>query len=109
MQSQTSTAQNRNISHINIGIDASETLRNAYNAAFDELELSWHWGVAQFRELQHHADERSRMHAYLSAQQPHLLKVYDVEFFVDAVHDAKTRYYRAQAVTGGLATRRAHQ
>ncbi len=103
MPSQTSSAQNRNISHVNHGIDASETLRNAYNAAFDELELSWHWCESQFLELQHHADERSRMQAYLSAQQPHLLKVYDVDFFVDAVHDAKTRYYRALEVTGGLA------
>lgn len=109
MQSQISTTQNRQSSHSSQGIDASETLRNAYNAAFDELELSWHWGVSQFRELQHHADERSRMHAYLSAQQPHLLKVYDVEFFVDAVHDAKTRYYRALEATGGLATGRAQQ
>ena len=99
MQSQTSSTQNRNI---NNSIDTSETLRNAYNAAFDELELDWHWGVSQFRELQHYADERSRMHAYLSSQQPHLLKVYDVEFFVDAVREAKTHYYRKLEMTGKL-------
>lgn len=99
MQSQTSNAQNR---HANQSIEASETLRNAYNAAFDELELGWHWGISQFRELQRHADERSRMHAYLSAQQPHLLKVYDVDFFVDAVREAKTHYYRKLEVTGHL-------
>jgi hypothetical protein len=99
MQSQTSTAQNRSI---NNGIDGSETLRNAYNAAFDELELGWHWGVSQFRELQRHADERSRMHAYLSAQQPHLLKVYEVDFFVNAIREAKTNYFRRLEVTGNL-------
>lgn len=102
MQSQPSTSQNRNFSPVNNGIDASETLRNAYNAAFDELELGWHWCESQFRELQRHADERSRMQAYLSAQQPHLLKVYDVDFFVDAVREAKTHYYRKLEVTSNL-------
>jgi hypothetical protein len=99
MQSQTKSAQNR---HLCNGIDASETLRNAYNAAFDELELGWHWGESQFRELQHHADERARMQAYLSAQQPHLLKAYDVEFFVDAVGEAKSHYFRKLEVTTKL-------
>ena len=103
MQSQTNPAQNRNVNNLSNGIESSETLRNAYNAAFDELERGWHWGVSQFRELQCHADERSRMQAYLSAQQPHFLKVYDVDFFVDAVREAKTHYYQKLEVTGHLA------
>ena len=100
MQSQASNSPHR---HANRSLDASEVLRNAYNAAFDELELGWHWGVSQFRELQRHNDERSRMQAYLSAQQPHLLKAYDVDFIVDAVHEAKTHYYKKLAVTSSLA------
>ena len=103
MQSHTSTHQNRAASPSNNGLDASETLRNAYNAAFDELELGWHWGVSQFRELQHHDDERSRMQAYLSAKQPHLLKAYDVDFFVDAVQHAKTHYFCKLQSTSNLA------
>ncbi len=102
MQSQTSAAQNHNLHN---GIDACETLRNAYNAAFDELELGWHWGVSQFRELQHHADERSRMQAYLAAQQPHLLSASDVDFFVDAVRDAKNHYFHNLEVTTNLVRR----
>ena len=103
MQSTHSTTMGRGPNPALQMSDTSEPLRNAYNAAFDALELGWHWGVSQFQELQHHADERSRMLAYLSAQQPHLLKAYDVEFFVDAVQEAKTKYYRALAVTGSLA------
>ena len=83
MQSQTSAAQNRhthNSGAANFGCDPNETLRNAYNAAFDEMELGWQWGVSPFRELQRHADERARIHAYLSAQRPHLLKAYDGDF-----------------------------
>ena len=99
MQYQTSTAQNR---HSSQGTATSETLRNAYNAAFDELELGWHWCESQFHELQRHADERSRMQAYLSAQQPHLLKAYDVDFFVDAVCEAKSHYFRKLEVTAKL-------
>ena len=95
MQASLGNTPDRNLSPASFALDASETLRNAYNAAFDELELGWHWCASEFRELQRHADERSRMQAYLSAQQPHLLKVYDVEFFVGAVQDAKSRYFRA--------------
>jgi len=100
MQFLISTPQYR---HSNHGSDDSETLRNAYNASFDEPGLGPHWGVSEFRELQRHADERSRMHTYLSAQQPHLLKVYDVDFFVDAVREAKTHYYRKLEATSNLA------
>ena len=96
-------------SHAAPASEASETLRNAYNAAFDELELGWHWCESQFRELQHHSDERSRMQAYLSAQQPHLLKVYDVDFFVDAVREAKTKYYRSLEVVGSIANKPAQR
>jgi hypothetical protein len=97
------------VSHTSPSREASETLRNAYNAAFDELELGWHWCESQFRELQRHSDERSRMQAYLSAQQPHLLKVYDVDFFVDAVREAKTKYYRSLEVVGGIANKQAQR
>ena len=103
MQSTHSATRGRGSNQMSHISDASEPLRNAYNAAFDELELGWHWGVSQFQELQRHADERSRMLAYLSAQQPHLLKAYDVEFFVDAVQEAKAKYYRALEMTGSLA------
>ncbi len=100
MQATHSATPDRGTCQINYVNDGNETLRNAYNAAFDELELGWHWGVSQFRELQRHSDERSRMQAYLSTQQPHLLKAYDVEFFVDAVQHVKTKYYRALEATG---------
>jgi hypothetical protein len=102
MQSPTRAAQNRTVHH---GIEASESLRNAYNAAFDELQLGWHWGVSQFRELQHHADERSQMQAYLATQQPHLLKAYDVDFFVNAVRDAKNHYFHNLEITTNLVRR----
>jgi CRISPR/Cas system-associated endonuclease Cas1 len=89
------------------GSAASETLRNAYNAAFDELELGWHWCESQFRELLRHDDERTRMQAYLSAQQPHLLKAYDVDFFVDAVGEARRKYFRSlESIAAPLADAR---
>lgn len=107
-----STALNQNAiqaSQSTLSREASELLRNAYNAAFDELELGWHWCEKQFHELQRHSDEHSRMQAYLSTQKPHLLKVYDVDFFVDAVREAKTRHYGTLELVGSLADRHAQR
>ena len=59
----------------------SELDRSAYNAAFHEIGLPWHWDkkiyaalIGQFECL---ADQ---IQHYLNTQQPHLLKSYDASF-----------------------------
>lgn len=68
---------------------ASEVDRNAYNAAFEALSLSWHWDAATFARLQIHG--RDRVRAYLETEQPHLLRAYDADFLVNAVETVKSR------------------
>ena len=80
----------------------AEAQRLAYNAAFDELGLSWSWDAQTFATLP--ASARQRVKAYLEREHPHLLRAYDAEFLAEAVESIKERCFaamqagRAQAV-----------
>jgi hypothetical protein len=79
----------------------AETHRQAYNAAFDELSLNWHWDPITFACLP--ARGREGLRAYLEQEHPHLLRAYDADFLVNAIETAKARCF---AVMTG--SRRAH-
>jgi hypothetical protein len=67
--------------------------RNAYNAAFYELGLRWHWDSATFDELRRQgSSEAERIHRYLSAHQPHLLKAYDAGFLVELIQQKQAQH-----------------
>lgn len=63
--------------------------RNAWNAAFHELGLSWFWDAGC--HLPGAGDERTCVRDYLTQYQPHLLAAYDADFLVDAILAAKER------------------
>lgn len=71
--------------------DAAELERSAFNAAFYELGLRWHWDSDTFRALAARADERVRLRSYLESEQPHMLRAYDAEFLINAILTAKAR------------------
>ncbi|SPE19932.1 hypothetical protein SBBP1_1070005 [Burkholderiales bacterium] len=71
--------------------DRVEFDRNAFNAAFSELGLCWHWDEQTYAELQAIAAEGDRLRRYLETQQRHLLKAYDADFLIDAIRETKTR------------------
>lgn len=73
----------------------TEIHRNAFNAAFNELGLTWFWDSATHHRLQANADERERIRVYLETQQAHLLKAYDADFLVNAIHTTKQRRYES--------------
>jgi hypothetical protein len=58
---------------------------HSYTAAFDELDLSWNWDPATY------GDGRAGLRAYVERELPHLLRVYDAEFLVDAVESTRAR------------------
>jgi hypothetical protein len=80
--------------------DAVDIHRNAYNAAFYELGLRWHWDGKIYPSVLCMDDERARLRSYLETHQSHLLKAYDAEFLVDAVQTAKARCYETMAAAG---------
>ncbi len=65
-----------------------EAQRHAYNAAFEELDLPWHWDAATYQRLTGHGCGVRR---YLETERPHLLRAYDPDFLVAAVEAAKAR------------------
>ncbi len=82
--------------HAPISADqATEAHRQAYNAAFEELGLNWHWDPVTFACLP--ATGRDGVRAYLETEHPHLLRAYDADFLADAVETAKARYYATMA------------
>ena len=68
-----------------------EAHRYAYNAAFEELSLSWRWDAATYTQLQRHG--RDLVRAYLLTEQAHLLRAYDADFLVNAIEGVKARCF----------------
>jgi hypothetical protein len=64
---------------------------DAYNAAFDELELDWHWDRAILEGLTAVGTEKDRICAYLRAHRPHLLTVYDADALAEQIAEVKFR------------------
>jgi hypothetical protein len=65
--------------------------RHAYNTAFSELELCWHWDEQTFAELRSIASENERVKTYLRTRHEHLLRAYDVDFLAEAIVKTKAR------------------
>ena len=75
----------------------AEIERSAFNAAFFELGLRWHWDDSTYAGLASEPCERSRVRHYVQTMQPHLLTAYDADFLADAVVRAKQRCQKALA------------
>jgi hypothetical protein len=78
----------------------AEVHRNAYNAAFHELGLSWYWDAEHYRHGASAEDERAGLHSYLAEHQAHLLSAYDAEFLVEAIQAAKARCLEQLSAAG---------
>ncbi len=74
---------------------ATDQARHAYNAAFEELGLSWHWDATTYARLQNSAHGAVR--TYLETEQSHLLRAYEADFLVEAIEAAKARCYASLA------------
>ncbi len=80
--------------------------RDAFNAAFRELGLRWHWDAPTFHALKVIADDTQRVRTYLETHEPHLLKAYDAAFLIEAVLAAKQQALPQVAdLVGARATR----
>lgn len=79
--------------------------RVAFNAAFDEFKIGWHWGVDTYGELLTITGGKERMH-YFSQK---YLKPADIPEGLDSLipelHQAKTRHYTELLSTGAIPLR----
>lgn len=74
-----------------------EVERSAFNAAFYELGLRWHWDDGTYETLAADPCERQRVRGYIERFQSHLLRAYDADFLADAILEAKQRFQRSLA------------
>jgi hypothetical protein len=73
------------------GADATETQRNAYNAAFRALGFHWQWDADTYRDLMRIPEEMERIGTYLVRHQTNLLSAYAQEFLSGLIIATKQR------------------
>lgn len=80
--------------------DAADIHRSAYNAAFHELGLKWHWDADHYESMLPASEEKAHLLSYLRKHQAHLLKAYDADFLVETITAAKSRCYQTLLISG---------
>ena len=73
--------------------DSEDLHRRAFNAAFGEFGLAWHWDFAIYKELLSIAGGQERIRHYLERAEPSLLRRPDCADFIKAMHKAKNQTY----------------
>ena len=63
-------------SHLTARDHAVDAELAAYNLAFSELGLEWHWDAGTYRQLQSSSGDKPFVQAYIEANHPHLLQAY---------------------------------
>ncbi len=79
--------------------------RPAFNRAFQEAGLDWHWDVALYGKLLAVTGGKERMKHYIDHYRPDYSKPANFDELVAQLHQAKTRHYAALAAGGGIPMR----
>lgn len=76
--------------------------RLAFNAAFAEAGLSWHWDASLYGELLAVTGGKERMRFFCEKHDPAFLARPDADERIKALHAAKTRHYLDLVARGGI-------
>lgn len=79
--------------------------RPAFNAAFAEAQLDWHWDVARYGELLTVTGGKERIRYFMDSDAIRLDEVTDEAAFIADLHRAKTRHYVNLLQTGAIPLR----
>ena len=79
--------------------------RPAFNQAFKDAGLDWHWDVALYGKLLAVTGGKERMKHYIEHYRPDYRKPEHFDELVAELHRAKTRHYTALAAGGGIPLR----
>ena len=79
--------------------------RPAFNRAFEQAGLDWHWDVALYGELLAVTGGKERMRHYLDRYRPDYRRPADFDELVVRLHAAKTRHYTEMLATGAIPLR----
>jgi HAD superfamily hydrolase (TIGR01509 family) len=76
--------------------------RIAFNSAFAEAGLGWHWDETLYGELLAVTGGKERMRFYCERHVPAFLEQADADGRIKALHAAKTRHYLKLLEAGGI-------
>ena len=76
--------------------------RIAFNLAFADAGISWHWDPALYGELLAVTGGKERMRFYCERHDPDFLKRPDADERIKVLHAAKTRHYLTLVERGGI-------
>ena len=79
--------------------------RPAFNQAFADAGLDWHWDVALYGKLLAVTGGKERMKHYIDRYRPDYNKPANFDQMVAELHQSKTRIYSALAARGGIPMR----
>lgn len=79
--------------------------RPAFNQAFADAGLDWHWDVALYGKLLSVTGGKERMKHYIDHYRPDYSKPADFDEMVAELHKNKTRHYTKLAALGGIPLR----
>jgi HAD superfamily hydrolase (TIGR01509 family) len=79
--------------------------RVAFNEAFAEAGLDWHWNIPLYGELLAVTGGKERMRYYVERYRPDFRKPEDFDKLVALLHAAKTRHYTALLARGAIPLR----
>jgi len=79
--------------------------RPAFNTAFHEAGLDWHWDEALYGELLAVTGGKERILHFAARHRADFLRLPDLAERVAALHEAKTRHYARLAATGRIPLR----
>jgi len=85
--------------------DTEEAHRAAFNAAFTDAGLAWHWSVPAYTRLLDIAGGRERIRHFWQATDPSAARAPGADAVVDMLHARKTRHYAHLADAGQVALR----
>jgi len=79
--------------------------RVAFNQAFAEAGLDWHWDVPLYGKLLAVTGGKERMRHYLDRYRPDWARPDDLDVLIARLHAANTRYYTRLLAQGGIPLR----
>ena len=85
--------------------DTEEAHRLAFNRAFRENQLDWHWDVALYDKLLKVTGGKERIKHFVSSYIPDFQKPDDYEGLVKHLHQIKTGHYTTMLREGGIPLR----
>ncbi|PXW81606.1 HAD superfamily hydrolase (TIGR01509 family) [Nitrosomonas sp. Nm84] len=79
--------------------------RLAFNAAFKQFNLDWHWGIDLYGELLQVTGGKERIRYYMEKHVPAMLNQSNLTEWIASLHKTKTKYFESLMETGSIPLR----